>query len=185
MGVTEDLEAWFTAQYAGTVASAKQWYDSTTHHGSFCGAGTRGDTAVDGLDSCCAQHDANYGAVGASADDMWSADALARTRDADQALVDCAGGADTTDPDYRDNLIWLFSTRVTLADAVLWYRARLEELDRMRQWLLSDASSPEEPSDETRQGYAEWTRHLEGQDISRDEIEAVVREVGRDPERLA
>jgi hypothetical protein len=99
--------------------------------------------------------------------------------------VDCANSATTTDPDYRDNLIWLFSTRVTMADAVLWYRGRLEDIDRLRQWLLSDASSADEPSEETRQGYAQWASYLRDQEISTDEIEAVVRETGRDPSQLA
>lgn len=178
-----DLQTYVDQTYASQIASLRQWWDSTTHHGCFCGAGARCDTPVDGLDQLCQQHDTDYGAAGVSADTMWTADGFVASRNADYALSTAAGSATTTATEYQQGLIWLFSTRYQIADGIIWYRQRLQELEeakrRFRDWLLSASTlSPEEQ----RTQLAQWEGYLEGEGVQRWEVDAVVAETGFRPQ---
>lgn len=154
MGVTEDVEAYFQSQYEAQLASWRDWWNSNTKHGCFCGAGSVCETAIDALDSCCGQHDADYAAVGQSADTMWTVDGLIATRHADRALANCAGGAATVagdphsnpDPEgYRANLISLFGFRADVGDALYSTYHRLQQiqdgLDALTRTLLGSLDS--------------------------------------------
>jgi len=182
MGTAEDLQAWVDQQYASQIASLEAWWDSSTHHGCFCGAGARCDTPVDGLDQLCQQHDNDYGAVGMSADAMWTADGFVATRDADYRLASNAASATTDATDYQQNLIWLFTTRYQIADGIIWYRQRLQEIEdakrRFQEWLLSaNTLSPEEAQAQL----AQWEGYLEGQGVDRAETAAMVADAGFSP----
>src|SRR5262245_8358044 len=98
-----DLNEWMQQQYGATITDLSGWWSTHTHHGCFCGAGTRCHEAIDGLDRLCAAHDDAYRAVGVSGDDlafMFSCEGLMRTVEADSALANGAEAADlkTDDP---------------------------------------------------------------------------------------
>jgi hypothetical protein len=182
MGMAEDLQAWCDQQYQSQVSQLQSWWNSGTHHGCFCGAGAQCDQPVDDLDQLCKQHDDDYGAVGASADTMWTAEGFVRTRDADYALASRAGSAATTNTEFRDRLVWLFSSRYEIADGIIWYRQRLQELEEVRrrfqEWLLSASSLP---AAQQHQELEQWMTYLEGQGVDRYESQAMVAASGFTP----
>jgi hypothetical protein len=65
-------------------------------YGCFCGPGHVCETPIDTLDRCCQAHDLAYDKVGVSSTagpgqvDMWTAEGLMRTEDADAELVACS-----------------------------------------------------------------------------------------------
>lgn len=183
MGVIDRVTTWAEQQYAATIASLRSWYDSGTHHGCFCGAGTLCAEPIDDLDRCCQQHDTDYGAAGVSADTMWEIpNGFVNARNADAALVACASGAATTNTEYQQNLIWLFGTRVEIADAMsAWLRTAQEiedGLNRFRDWLGSTVSSAGADSTEVQEGVAQYAANLTAQGAAPEEVAAVAAEHG-------
>ena len=177
MGAIERVQQWVHDQYSSAISELKSWYDEATHHGCFCGAGTRCQDAVDALDSCCAAHDAGYTAAGISADVMWEVPngwVLAIRADSD--LVACAGGAHTDNTGYQQQLIWLFSRRVEIASVMQTWIERAEEIergfDRLRDWLLSAAPT----GTELTEGVAAHTASLTEMGAAHDEVAALVTE---------
>jgi Phospholipase A2 len=176
MGVQQQLDAYLQRIYGSTIGSWRAWYEANTHHGCFCGAGARCSEPVDGLDRCCAAHDAGYDAQGIAAEVMWTADGFVLGRQADVDLVVCAQSTDTTAEEFRQHLIQLFSWRVGVADALLWYRAKLEEFSR---WL-DGALSANDPA--AVDGYAWWVDSFGSEaGIDATEVAAITRDLGHEP----
>lgn len=175
MGAIERVRQWVAEQYESTINDLRAWYDNATHHGCFCGAGTRCHEAVDALDTCCSAHDAGYASAGISADVMWEVpDGWVKAIAADRALVACAQSAATDNTDYQHQLIWLFSTRVTIAETMAAWIHRAQEIEdgfhRLRDWLLSANTA------DLEQGVAAYTATLTELGASHDEVAALVQE---------
>jgi len=189
-----DLTEWMQQHYGATVADLSGWWANQTRHGCFCGAGTRCQEAIDGLDRLCAAHDDAYRAVGVSGDDlafMFSCEGLMLTVEADTALATGAESADlkADDPhsapdveDYRRNLVWLFSTRATIGatlrrvrDAIEGFRKFLA--DGASQWILADAATPES----VVTGFRQHVAYLESLGVGSEQAAGVAQEFGVDP----
>jgi hypothetical protein len=181
MGWTEDLQAVFEQQYADAVAELRAWWDGNVHHGCFCGAGSRCDAPVDGLDVCCQQHDTDYSAVGQSADTMWTVDGFIDCQHADSALAACAAGADLkaddphSSPDvegFRDHLIWLFSTRASIGAAMHAWRDRVKAVedawDVFTGYLTSQADSINAADPQAVEGARQHVEYLRSLDVQDD-----------------
>lgn len=191
MGWREDLQAAFEAQYRSTVNELKAWFDSNTRHGCFCGAGADCTTPIDGLDQCCAQHDADYGSLGYSFETMWSLEALIDTRFADEALARCAAGATLADPGtehanedpetYRGRLIWLFETRASIGETLHTWRERFRALQNFRDWLLSSSQQLQYGDPDAVSGTQQHIDHLRALGVDEYEIRTEIAAVGIDP----
>jgi hypothetical protein len=100
----------------------QQWKDLLhKQHGCWCGPGHRCEEEQDKMDGCCHQHDLAYAQVGVSADSMWTAAAILKTRQADKDLVSCSTASVTEGEDdatvaYRAMLVEIFSTRAAIGD---------------------------------------------------------------------
>ncbi len=178
MGAIERVKAWVDGQYSSTIGSLRSFWDEHTHHGCFCGAGTRCHDAVDELDRCCAQHDAGYQDAGMSADLMWQVpDGFTKTLAADTKLVECAGRASTWNTEYQHQLIYVFSTRVQISSAISeWLRMAHEaekRLNRLRDWLTNAVAQ----GDAIDEGVASHTTELASLGVSGDEVAAIVAEL--------
>jgi hypothetical protein len=185
MSIDEQVEGYLARAWGGVIARLKAWYDETTHHGCFCGAGERGTAPIDELDACCQQHDLDYGSAGISADTMWSsADSFVVGRAADEALVRGAESAQTDNDVYRQGLIWLFDSRVEIADSILWYRQRLEQfrdwLDAARDRIAAEGTVPGDVAAE----YAQYVAFLEGEGFESSDLVAAVTDAGLDARAL-
>jgi Phospholipase A2 len=185
MSIDAQVEGYVARAWGGVIARLKAWYDDTTHHGCFCGAGQRGTEPIDELDACCQRHDQDYEDAGISADTMWStADAFVAGRAADEALVRCAESAQTDNDVYRQGLIWLFDSRVEIADSILWYRQRLEQfrdwLDAARERILAEGGVPPDIAAE----YAQYVAYLEGEGFESHDLVVAVADAGLDPGAL-
>ena len=178
MGAIERVRKWFEDQYRAQVAEMEAWWDGATKHGCWCGAGNRCEEEQDGLDGCCHAHDLAYGAAGISADEMWDVNGFIRGKSADQALVDCAGGSDTTDAQYQSHLIALFSTRIQIAEVLeSWMEqaARIEEeIDSFRKWLREHAPTLRADASEVQQ----YRDYLGGLGADAEEIDAEIASAG-------
>jgi len=186
MPLDEQVDAYVARAWGHVIEELRQWYDTTTHHGCFCGAGERGTEPVDELDTCCQTHDKEYGDAGINADTMWwPPDSYVAGRQADLNLVNCAQSAATDNDVYQERLIWLFSRRVDIADAVLWYRDRLKRfgdwLESIRPRILADGTVPADVAAE----YAQYVAYLEGEGIEADDLAVAVADAGLDPNALA
>ena len=144
MGVADRVRKWFQDQYDQQCADLRAWWDGATKHGCWCGAGNRCEETKDGLDGCCKAHDLGYGSAGISAEEMWDVNGFIAGKSADQALVDCAGSSDSTDPEYQSQLISLFTARIQIAEVLetwLEQAQKIEdEIDSFRRWLGENAS---------------------------------------------
>jgi hypothetical protein len=185
MSIEEQVEAYVARAWGGVIAQLKAWYDETTHHGCFCGGGQRGTEPIDELDACCQQHDQDYGTAGIAAATMWStADAFVAGRAADEALVRCAESAQTDNDVYRQGLIWIFDSRVEIADSILWYRQRLEQfrdwLDAARDRIYAEGTVPGDVAAE----YAQYVAYLQGEGFESQDLVAAVTDAGIDPAAL-
>ena len=185
MPLDEQVDAYVARAWGHVIEELREWYETTTHHGCFCGAGQRGTEPVDELDTCCQTHDEEYGAAGIAADSMWwPPDSYVLGRQADLNLVNCAQAAATENDVYRDRLIWLFSRRVDIADAVLWYQDRLERfrdwLESVRPRILAEGVVPADVAAE----YAEYVAYLEGEGIEGGDLAVAVADAGLDPSTL-
>lgn len=185
MSIDEQLEAYLYRVWGEVIDQLRQWYDDATHHGCFCGAGQRGTEPVDELDGCCQRHDQEYQEAGIAAETMWSSpDAFVAGRQADVNLVNCASAAATDADVYREALIGLFSRRVDIADAVLWYRDRLEKfrgwLGAARERLLADGTVPPDIAAE----YAQYVAYLEAEGIEGGDLVAAVEDTGLDADAM-
>jgi hypothetical protein len=181
----EQVDAYIARAWSHVIEELRAWYDNTTHHGCFCGAGQRGTEPVDGLDTCCQTHDNEYATAGISADSMWwPPDSYVAGRQADLNLVNCATSAVTENDVYRERLIWLFSRRVDIADSVLWYRDRLKQfndwLQSVTPRLLADGSVPPDVAAE----YAQYVAYLEGEGIEHEDLTVAVADAGLDAAAL-
>jgi hypothetical protein len=194
MGALDDLQQIFQAEYAGQLSSWESWWNSNTKHGCFCGAGSQCDAPIDGLDSCCAQHDTDYGAVGVSADTMWSIEGIIATRHADRALASCAGSADVAaagtdhanpDPEsYRGHLITLFNFRADVGDNLAALYDRYEQLHRaisdFGAYLLSSNDQIIQGDQAAIDGAQQHVAYLQSLEATTEQIESGLQSAGVD-----
>jgi hypothetical protein len=185
MSIEAQVETYIARAWGHVIDELRQWWESTIHHGCFCGPGGQRGEVVDELDGCCQVHDEEYGQAGISADTMWwPPDAYVAGRQADANLVACAQNAATDNDIYRDRLIWLFSRRIDIADAVVWYRARLEEfrdwLGSIRERVVAEGGLPPDLAAD----YEQYVAYLTAEGMESDDLVAAIDDAGLDPGTL-
>src|SRR5581483_2642696 len=115
----ERAEQQVLAAYASQIQEWRSLLQA--EHGCWCGPGHRCEEEVDAMDGCCHHHDLAYDSLGVSADTMWTAAAIMKTRDADRTLVACAAASATPGEDsaivtYRAMLEQIFIARASIGD---------------------------------------------------------------------
>ncbi|MGH9119329.1 MAG: hypothetical protein ACRD0A_16085 [Acidimicrobiales bacterium] len=147
-----------------------EWAElSDLRHGCLCGAGSRGIEPIDGLDTCCDQHDKDYGSVGHSADTMFTIDGLIKTAPFDRKLADCAGSADTKadhemshpDPEgFRQRLIALFDTRAWFGEQLAVAQAAGEFMGDIYQDASTWVDEVVDGASDAIESFKEWLRSV-------------------------
>ena len=163
MGIHDDLR-----QHIDGMKT--EWAElSNLRHGCLCGEGSQGTVPIDGLDRCCEQHDADYGAVGHSADTMFTIDGLIKTAPADRALAACAGSADIVtdhefshpDPEgFRQRLIALFDLRAWFGEQLAAAQAAGEFMGDIYQDASTWVDDVIDGAADAIEAFKEWLRSV-------------------------
>ena len=138
--LSRGLEA--TLQFVANQARLAYRYFSTQRYGCFCGKGTQCSHPKDALDRCCFDHDAGYGKHNVNTTvDMWTPRGFILSRQADLALVECAGRTrwdrhwyGPAAAAYREALILTFGTRAKVAATLAAMPPCIRNNDKVPVW---------------------------------------------------